>query len=397
MIKVSNRILNMNEPETLAMARLARELQAQGQDVINLSLGEPDFDTPDFIKKAAIKAIEDNFTKYPPVAGYQDLREAICLKFKRDNDLIYKPENIVVSTGAKQSIANICMSVLNPGDEVLLPAPYWVTYREIVKLCGAIPVTIPTTVESGFKITQADLKKYITPKTKLMIYSSPSNPTGSFYTYDELQRLAEALEAYPDLLILSDEIYEHINFTGKHVSIASFPKLFDRVAVVNGVSKAFAMTGWRIGYMAAPKWLADACANMQGQFTSGPNTIAQKASVAALTENPIVVQSMVDEFSKRRDLIVELFQKNKNIKFFAPQAAFYLFPDVSFYFGKKFKNTVIQTSKDLSMYLLYEAQVSTVPGDAFDSPNNIRLSFATSRINITKAVERIFNALNQLS
>lgn len=397
MIKVSNRILNMNEPETLAMARLARELQAEGHDVINLSLGEPDFDTPDFIKNAAKKALDDNFTKYPPVAGYQDLKEAICLKFKRDNDLHYKPENIVVSTGAKQSIANICLSVLNPGDEVLLPAPYWVTYREIVKLCGATPVVIPSTVENGFKVSAADIQSHISPKTKLLLFSSPSNPTGVYYTKDELQRWVDVLNQHPQILVLSDEIYEHIHFSGNHISIASFPSMFDRTAIVNGVSKAFAMTGWRIGYMAAPKWLADACSTMQGQFTSGPNTIAQKASVAALTENPIVIKPMVDEFSKRRDLIISLLQQNKNLKIFAPQAAFYVFPEVSFYFGKKHQNTIIQTSKDLSMYLLYEAKVSTVPGDAFDAPNNIRLSFATSRNNINKAVERIHKALEQLA
>jgi aspartate aminotransferase len=396
MIQVSDRILNINEPETLAMARLARELQAQGHDVVNLSLGEPDFDTPDFIKKAAIKAMDENFTKYPPVAGFLDLKEAICYKFKRDNHLDYKPENIVVSTGAKQSIANICLSILNPGDEVLLPAPYWVTYREIVKLCGAIPVMIPSFVENGFKITPSDLRRHISPKTKLMIYSSPSNPTGSFYSFEELKRLVQVLEDSPQIMILSDEIYEHINFEQKHVSIASFASLFERVVVVNGVSKAFAMTGWRIGYMAGPKWLADACSNMQGQFTSGPNTIAQKATIAALLEHPMVVKPMVDEFHKRRDLMVSLLQKNQQIKLVSPQGAFYVFPDVSYYYGKKNGEVVIQNSKDLSMYLLYEAFVSTVPGEAFDAPNNIRLSFATSRNQIEKAVERIFKALEKL-
>lgn len=396
-MNLSERVLNIQEPETLAMARLARELQSQGHDVVNLSLGEPDFDTPDFIKKAAIKALEDNITKYPPVAGFQDLREAICLKFKRDNNLTYKPDQIVVSTGAKQSIANICLSILNPGDEVILPAPYWVTYREIVKLCGAIPVSIASSVENSFKISASELRKAITPKTKLLIFSAPSNPTGSFYTEQELERWVEVLKEYPQILVLSDEIYEHINFYSKHVSIAQFPEIFDRVVVVNGVSKAFAMTGWRIGYMAGPKWLADACSNVQGQFTSGANTIAQKAATAALIENPYVIKPMVEEFHKRRDLIISLLQKNQHLKLFSPQAAFYVFPDVSFYFGKKVGNTLIQNSRDLSMYLLYEAYVSTVPGDAFESPNNIRLSFATSRLNIEKAIERMNLALEKLS
>ncbi len=397
MISLSERILNMNEPETLAMSRLARELQAKGKNVINLSLGEPDFNTPDFIKEAAIQAIYDNYSKYPPVAGYLDVREAICEKFYRDNQLQFTPENIVISTGAKQSIANVCLSILNPGDEVILPAPYWVTYREIVKLCGAVPVVIQATAEQNFKISHIQLQEKITPKTKLILYSSPSNPTGAVYSKDELNKIASVIIKHPNILVISDEIYEHIQFSEKHVSIASISGMKEKTIVVNGVSKAFAMTGWRIGYIAAPKYIADACSNIQGQFTSGANTIAQKATKTAVLADPIKIKPMIEAFRERRNFIIQSLQKLPNIYTPIPDGAFYVFPDISKYLGSKYSDTNILTSKDLSMFLLHDALVSTVPGEAFEAPNNIRISYAANIQDIETAIQRISVSLQKLT
>lgn len=398
MIQLSNRIQALSESETLAMSRKSRELKAAGHDVINLSLGEPDFNTPGYIKESAHKAIEDNFSFYTPVAGYQDLREAICLKFKRDNGLDFTPEQIVVSTGAKQSIANVFLSLVNPGDEVLIPAPYWVSYKEIVKVAQGKAVFIPTTVESEFKLTPQQLEAAITPASKLMIYSSPCNPTGSVYTRDELKALAEVLRNYPGLFIIADEIYEHINFVGKHESIGQFEWLRDRLIIVNGVSKGFAMTGWRIGYMAAPLPIAKACDKLQGQFTSGASSIAQRAALKAVATDPDTadMRTMKAAFMERRDLMLSLLSEIPGMKLTRPDGAFYLFPDISHYFGKSDGTTTILNSNDLCMYLINKVYVALVPGDAFGAPSCIRFSYATSKEKLTEAVRRIKGALAEL-
>ena len=390
---LSDRINNLSTSQTLAMAALARELKAQGKDIISLSLGEPDFNTPDFVKEAAKKAIDENYSTYTPVDGYLELKEAICRKFKRDNNLDYKPANVVVSTGAKQSLYNIAQVMLNNGDEVILPAPYWVSYYEIIKLSGGVPVVVETSVESDFKITAEQLEKAITPKTKMMWFSSPCNPSGSVYNREELTALGKVLDKHPNIYIVSDEIYEHINFSGNFCSIGSIPGLFDRTITVNGVAKAFAMTGWRIGYIGAPEFIAKACTKMQGQVTSGANSIAQRATIAAVDADPSVLNDMVNAFHNRRDLVVKLMQEIPGIKLNVPEGAFYVFPDVSSFFGKTLRGKTINTADDLAMYLLSEANVATVTGEAFGNANCLRLSYATSEDLLTEAIRRIKEAL----
>jgi aspartate aminotransferase len=390
---LSDRINNLSTSQTLAMAALARELKAQGKDIISLSLGEPDFNTPDFIKEAAKKAIDENYSTYSPVDGYVELKEAICRKFKRDNNLEYKPANIVVSTGAKQSLYNIAQVMLNDGDEVILPAPYWVSYFEIIKLSGGVPVEVPTSVETDFKMTAEQLEKAITPKTKMMWFSSPCNPSGSVYNREELTAIGKVLEKHPNIYIVSDEIYEHINFSGTFCSIGSIPGLFERTITVNGVAKAFAMTGWRIGYIGALEFIAKACTKMQGQVTSGANSIAQRATITAVDADPKVLNDMVTAFKNRRDLVVRLAAAIPGLKTTIPDGAFYLFPDVSSYFGKTLRGKLINNADDLSMYLLSEANVATVTGDAFGNPNCIRISYATSEELLTEAFKRIKEAL----
>lgn len=390
---LSDRINSLSTSQTLAMAALARELKAQGKDIISLSLGEPDFNTPDFIKEAAKKAIDDNYSTYSPVDGYLDLKEAICRKFKRDNNLDYTPANIVVSTGAKQSLYNIAQVMINPGDEVILPAPYWVSYYEIIKIAGGIPVEVPTTVESDFKITPEQLAQAITPKTKMIWYSSPCNPSGSVYSREELTALSEIILQHENLYVVSDEIYEHINFSGTFCSIASIPGMFERTITVNGVAKAFAMTGWRIGYIGAPEVIAKACTKMQGQVTSGANSIAQRATLTAVDADPSVLNDMVAAFQRRRDLVVGLLQDIPGMKINVPEGAFYVFPDVSSFFGKTLRGKLIQNADDFSMYLLAEANVATVTGDAFGNPNCIRFSYATSEDLLTEALRRIKEAV----
>lgn len=390
---LSDRINKLSTSQTLAMAALARELKSQGKDIISLSLGEPDFNTPDFIKEAAKKAIDENYSTYSPVDGYMDLKEAICRKFKRDNNLEYKPSNVVVSTGAKQSLYNIAQVMLNDGDEVILPAPYWVSYFEIIKMSGGIPVEVPTSVETDFKITPEQLEAAITPKTKMIWYSSPCNPSGSVYNRDELTALAKVLEKYPNIYVVADEIYEHINFSGTFCSIASIPGMFDRTITVNGVAKAFAMTGWRIGYIGAPEFIAKACTKMQGQVTSGANSIAQRATITAVDADPRVLNEMVAAFKSRRNLVVGLINAIPGLKLNVPEGAFYVFPDVSSYFGKTLRGKLINNADDFSMYLLAEANVATVTGDAFGNPNCIRFSYATSEELLTEALRRIKEAL----
>lgn len=390
---LSDRINNLSVSQTLAMAAKVRELKAQGKDIISLSLGEPDFNTPDFVKEAAIKAIHDNYSTYTPVDGYVELREAISKKFKRDNNLDYKTSQIVVSTGAKQSLFNTAQVLLNPGDECILPAPYWVSYVEIVKMADGVPVIVPTSVESDFKITPKQLEEAITPKTKLIMFSSPCNPSGSVYNREELTALAEVLKKHPNIFVVSDEIYEHINFTGNFCSIASIDGMYDRTITVNGVSKAFAMTGWRIGYIGAPEFIAKACTKMQGQITSGANSIAQQATIAAVSADPKDINYMVEKFHSRRDLVVGLLQEIPNVKTNVPEGAFYAFPDVSWYFGKTLRGKQIKDSEDLAMYLLEEAHVAVVTGEAFGNPNCIRLSYATSEEILTEALKRIKEAL----
>ena len=390
---LSDRINNLSTSQTLAMAALARELKAQGKDIISLSLGEPDFNTPDFIKEAAKKAIDENYSQYTPVDGYMELKEAICRKFKRDNNLEYKPANIVVSTGAKQSLYNIAQVLLNDGDEVILPAPFWVSYSEIIKMSGGIPVEVPTTIEDDFKMTAAQLEAAITPKTKMIWYSSPCNPSGSVYSREEFTALAKVLEKYPNIFIVADEIYEHINFSGTFCSIASIPSMFERTITVNGVAKAFAMTGWRIGYIGAPEYIAKACTKLQGQVTSGANSIAQRATITAVDADPKVLQYMVDAFHSRRDLVVGLIRKIPGLKINVPEGAFYVFPDVSSFFGKTLRGTLINNADDFSMYLLAEANVATVTGDAFGNGNCIRFSYATSEELLTEAMKRIKEVL----
>jgi len=391
--QLSDRINNLPVSETLAMAAKARELKDLGKDIISLSLGEPDFNTPDFIKVAAIQAINDNYNSYSPVNGYADLREAICRKFKRDNNLTYTPNQVVVSTGAKQSIANVAMVLLNPGDEVLLPAPYWVSYSAISILAEAKYIEIPSTIETDFKITPEQLEAAITPKTKMVFFNSPNNPSGTVYTEAEYRALGKVLEKYPNIYILSDEIYEHINYGTPNFSFAAIENLYDRTITVNGVAKAFAMTGWRIGYMGAPEWIAKACTKMQGQITSGANCIAQRATITALDAPISKIQYMVDEFKIRRDLIVGLMQEIKGIKCNVPEGAFYVFPDVSYYFGKTIKGKVIKDSSDFAMFLLEEANIATVTGDAFGAPDCIRISYAASQKDIKEAARRMAEAL----
>lgn len=396
---LSHRIKNMEESATLAMTRKSRELKAKGLDIINLSIGEPDFNTPNFIKEAAKKALDENYTHYPPVPGYQELREAIAFKLKRDNGLDYKPSQIVVSTGAKQALANCVLSVVNPGDEVIIPAPYWVSYSELVKLAEGRPVYVYAGIEQDFKITPKQLESAITPATRLIMFNSPSNPTGSVYTYDELRALAEVLLKHTHVFILSDEIYEYIIFEGKHASLASFGGLRDRIAVVNGVSKGYAMTGWRLGYLAGPQAIADACNKIQGQMTSGTCTIAQRAAIDAMLRNPAEtteLQEMVSAFRRRRDLLLELMSDIPGLRCNKPQGAFYLFPDVTYFYGKRYGECTINNGDDLCLYLLDQAQVALVPGSAFGDPSCIRISYAASEEQLTEAMHRIKLALSNL-
>ncbi len=391
---LSDRVNNMATSATLAMAAKARELKNEGKDIIGLSLGEPDFNIPDFIKDAAIKAINDNVHAYPPVDGYAELKKAIITKFKRDNHLTYEPTQIVVSTGAKQSLANIVMVMLNQGDEVILPAPYWVSYSDLVKLADGVPVEISTTIDTNFKITPQQLEAAITPKTKLVMYSSPCNPSGSVYSKEELKALADVLQKHPNIYVVSDEIYEHINFAGGHFSMAQFEDMYDRTIVVNGVSKAFAMTGWRIGYMGAPAWIARACNKMQGQITSGANAIAQMATIAALEAPVSSIKYMVDAFKNRRSLTLDLLNEIPGLKTNTPEGAFYVFPDVTSLFGKTIKGKTIKTADDVSMLLLEHALVATVSGESFGDPNCIRISYAASEKDIREAVKRMKEVLS---
>ena len=394
MQQLSDRINNLPISQTLAMAAKARELKAEGKDIISLSLGEPDFNTPDFIKEAAKQAIDDNYNSYSPVDGYLDLREVICRKFKRDNKLEYTPNQIVVSTGAKQSIANAAMVLLNPGDEVLLPAPYWVSYSAIAILAEAKYIEIPSSIETDFKITPAQLEAAITPKTKMIFFNSPNNPSGTVYTESEYRAFAKVLEKYPDIYILSDEIYEHINYGEPNFSFAAIDSMYDRTITVNGVAKAFAMTGWRIGYMGAPAWIAKACTKMQGQITSGANCIAQRATITAVDAPVTKIQYMVDEFYQRRNLVLDLLKDIKGIITNEPKGAFYVFPDVSYYFGKTIDGVTINNAADFSLFLLDKANVATVTGDAFGAPNCIRISYAASTEELKEAFRRIKEVLN---
>ncbi len=386
---LSDRINSLPVSETLAMAAKGRELKEQGKDIISLSLGEPDFNTPDFIKDAAIQAVNDNYNSYSPVNGYADLREAICRKFKRDNNLDYNINQIVVSTGAKQSIANVAMVLLNPGDEVILPAPYWVSYSAISILAEAKYIEIPSSIDTDFKITPEQLEAAITPKTKMIFFNSPNNPSGTVYTESEYRALAKVLEKHPQIYILSDEIYEHINYGAPSFSFAAIESMFDRTITVNGIAKAFAMTGWRIGYLGAPEWIAKACNKLQGQITSGANCIAQRATITALDAPVSKIQYMIDEFKVRRDLVLDLLGKIEGIKTNVAKGAFYVFPDVSYYFGKTIDGTKVKNASDFSMLLLEKANVATVTGDAFGAPDCIRISYAASQENLKEAVRRI--------
>ncbi|WP_298239288.1 pyridoxal phosphate-dependent aminotransferase [uncultured Algibacter sp.] len=386
---LSDRILNMATSATLAMAAKARELRGEGKDIIGLSLGEPDFNTPDFIKEAAIQAVNDNYNSYTPVDGYGELKEAIITKFKRDNSLSYSPSQIVVSTGAKQCLANIAGVMLNEGDEVLLPCPYWVSYADIVKLYDGVPVEVKTSIDTDFKMTAEQLEAAITPKTKMIWFSSPCNPSGSVYSKSELRALADVLVKHPNIYVVSDEIYEHINYGQGHASMAGFEDMYHNTITVNGVSKAFAMTGWRIGYIGAPEKIARACNKMQGQMTSGANCIAQRAVITALNEPPSRVQYMIDEFKERRDLILGLVNDIEGFKANTPDGAFYVFPDVTYYFGKTLRGKTINNATDFSLYLLEEALVATVTGEAFGNPDCIRISYAASKEQIIEAMKRI--------
>ncbi|MGZ3899652.1 MAG: pyridoxal phosphate-dependent aminotransferase [Bacteroidia bacterium] len=397
MSHLSDRVNQISESQTIAMARKSRELKAQGVDVISLSLGEPDFPTPQIIKDAAKKAIDENYSYYTHVSGYIELRQDICEKFKRDNKISYTPDEIVVSTGAKQSIANVILCLINPGDEVIVPSPYWVSYLEILKLAGGVPVIIETTIDSDFKISPQQLQAAITPKTRLIMMSTPCNPTGSVYSKEELKALGEVVIKHEELYILSDEIYEHINFVGGHQSFAQFDFIKDRVITINGVSKGFAVTGWRGGIMAAPKWIAQACDKMQGQFTSATSSITQKAMHQAMhLDFDTYIKPMRDAFRKRRDLVLELMKDIPGLKTNVPQGAFYVYPEVSAYFGKKYNNYTITNATDLTMYLLDEAHVALVPGAAFGNDNYIRFSYATSEKNLEEALKRMKNALAKL-
>lgn len=394
---LSDRILNLEESQTIAMARQSRELIDQGIDVISLSLGEPDFNTPDFIKEAAKKAIDDNFSHYTPVPGLGELRNAISKKFKRDNKLNYAADEIVASTGAKQTLAQLMLAIVNPGDEVIVPAPYWVSYFQMVKMAEGIPVVIEATVEADFKVTADQVERVITPKTKAFLFSTPCNPTGSVYNRKELAELVKVFEKQPDLIIISDEIYEHINFQEEHVSIGQFDSIKNQVVTVNGVSKGFAMTGWRVGYLGAPKWLAAACTKMQGQITSATCAIAQKATEVAVLADPKCTEKMRDAFLRRRDLMIGKLSEIKGLKLSIPQGAFYIFPDVSYYFGKSFNGKIIANANDFCMYLLNQANVATVTGEAFGAPNCMRISYAAEDQTLIKAVDRIKKALDKLA
>lgn len=394
---LSDRILSLEESQTIAMARQSRELIDSGVDIISLSLGEPDFDTPDFIKDAAKKAIDDNFSHYTPVPGLVELRKAISTKFKRDNKLAYAPDEIVASTGAKQTLAQLMLAIVNPGDEVIVPAPYWVSYFQMVKMAEGTPVVIEATVEADFKVTAQQVEDAITSKTKAFLFSTPCNPTGSVYSRAELAELVTVFEKYPELIIISDEIYEHINFLGEHVSIGQFEAIKDRVVTVNGVSKGFAMTGWRVGYLGAPKWLAAACTKMQGQTTSATCSIAQKATEAAVLADPICTKDMREAFLRRRDLMISKLQEIEGLKLSIPQGAFYIFPDISHYFGKSYNGTTVADANDFCMYLLNEANVATVTGEAFGSPNCMRISYAAADEILVEAVKRIKSALEKLA
>lgn len=391
---LSDRILNMATSATLAMAAKARELRGEGKDIIGLSLGEPDFNTPDFIKEAAIQAVNDDYNSYTPVDGYVELKEAIITKFKRDNNLTYTLPQIVVSTGAKQALANIAGVMLNKGDEVILPCPYWVSYSDIVKLNDGVPVEVKTSIETDFKMTASQLEAAITPNTKMIWFSSPCNPSGSVYSKSELRALADVLVNHPNIYVVSDEIYEHINYGEGHASIAEFDDMYDRTITVNGVSKAFAMTGWRIGYIGAPEKIARACNKMQGQITSGANCIAQRAVITALNASPSRVQYMIDEFKERRDLILNLLNDVEGFKSNTPEGAFYVFPDVTHYFGKTLRGKTINNATDFSLYLLEEALVATVTGEAFGNPDCIRISYAASQEQIIEAIKRIKDAVS---
>ena len=391
----SERIQKMEISATLAMAAKARELKNQGKDIIGLSLGEPDFTIPEFIKEAAKQAIDENYNSYSPVDGYADLKQAIAEKFKRDNGLDYGLDQIVVSTGAKQSLYNIAMAIINPGDEVILPAPYWVSYRDIVKLAEGVPVEVKTNIEADFKMTSSQLRAAITDKTRMLWFSSPCNPSGSFYHQSELEALAEVLKDHPNIIVVSDEIYEHINFSKEsHTSIASIPSLHDRVVTVNGVSKAFAMTGWRIGYIGAPVWVAKACNKLQGQVTSGANAIAQRAVITALEAPVSKIDYMIKAFHQRRDLVLKLLGAIPGFKLNVPEGAFYVFPDISEYFGKTLRGKTINNASDFSLYLLEEAGVATVTGEAFGDSNCIRISYAASEESLKEAIRRISEALS---
>ncbi len=396
MIKLASRLNTIVESNTLRMAKLSRELQAQGKDVINLSLGEPDFQTPQHIKDAAKKAIDDGYTFYTPVVGYLDLRQAISKKFEIDNGLYYSPEQIVVSTGAKQSIINVLLSILNVGDEVIIPTPFWVSYSEMVKIAEGVPVYVHSNVTQDYKPTVAQLEAAITSKTKAFIFSSPCNPTGSVFSKEELLEIAKMFEKYPDIIIIADEIYEHINFIGKHESIGQFNFIKDRVVTVNGMSKGFAMTGWRLGYIGAPKEIAQACEKLQGQFTSGTNSIAQRAALFALQTDLKPTIEMANAFHRRRDLVIKLLKEIEGLKLNIPEGAFYVFPDVSSYFGKSDGTTMINNCEDLCMYILHNANVSIVGGDSFGAPECVRFSYATSDEKLTEAISRIKNALQHL-
>lgn len=392
---LSERVKQMAPSATLAMAAKTRELRAQGKDIIGLSLGEPDFNVPDFIKKAAIEAIEQNYSKYTAVDGYLELKQAICEKFLRDNQLHYTPEQIVVSNGAKQCITNVAMVLLNPGDEVILPAPYWVSYQAVTELTQGVAVSVKTSIENDFKMTPEQLRAAITPKTKLIIFSSPCNPSGSVYSREELEKLAQVLRDFPHIFVLSDEIYEYINFGGKHASMAQIEGMFERTITVNGVSKAFAMTGWRIGYLGAPTWIAKACTKIQGQITGGANSVAQRASIVAVKTPASQIQYMIDEFHKRRDLVLSHLREIKGIQVNKPQGAFYVFPNVSYFFGKTLRGVPIRNASDFSLYLLEHAGVATVTGEAFGDDNCIRISYAASQEELTQALQRIKEALTE--
>jgi aspartate aminotransferase len=396
MTKLAGRIERLTESQTIAMAKLSRELQEQGHDIISLSLGEPDFITPEYIREGAKKAIDEGYTHYPPISGYADVRKAISEKFKKENNLNFSPEQIVVSTGAKQAIANVILCLVDPGDEVLVPAPYWVSYTQLIQLAGGVPVFLNAGIESDFKVTPEQVEKAITSKTKMFIFSSPCNPTGTVYSKKELHGLAQVFATHKNITVLSDEIYEHINFIGQHESIAQFPEMKDNVVVVNGVSKGYAMTGWRIGYIGAPLAIAKACDKMQGQFTSAASSIAQKAAMIALTQNTEDMNTMVESFKRRRDLVLNMLKEIKGLKLNTPDGAFYVFPDVSYYFGKTDGKTVIKNPSDLCMYLLNDAKVSLVTGEAFGDGNCVRFSYATSDKLLVEACKRLNQSLAKL-